>query len=218
MKTPTNKPVCDAIMYHITTVSAESKNPSGKHFGRKMLRDTISMHVECKLVEFNVAIQWLIDNKYLKPLGQHTVGIGTGKDIKVYPLGDYKPYTSLSPDQMIAENNNAQKMHIAKYEPEPVEANPPRKSLGETTSDSARQDLAPSKNISVDVPSFVSKEARDFQRIEQSLNTLKARLNGKTIDNLTIKLRTLDELASLLDPEISNVLNQIHHDLKEIVQ
>lgn len=218
MKTPPNKPVCDAIMYHITTVSAESKNPAGKHFGRKMLRDTINMHVDCKMVEFNVAIQWLIDNKYLKPLGQHTVGIGTGKDIKVYPLGDYKPYTTVSPDRMVAENNNMQKMHNTKPHPELNKAKSLTKALGETTSETARQDLAAGKNITVDVPSFVTKEVRDFLPIEQSLNTLKAKLNGKTVENLNIKLRTLDELAKLLEPEINGVLMQIHNDLKEIAK
>lgn len=105
-------------------------------------------------------------------------------------------------------------MHIAIKAPE-SDVNKPK---GQNTFRLPTEREEISKIIQGDVPSFITKEATEFQRIEQSLNTLKARLNGKPVENLTIKLRTLDGLARLLDPEISEVLNQIQHDLKEITQ
>lgn len=110
MKNPPNKLICDAVMYHIAKVSAESANPSGKHFGRKVLRDTIKMWLDdFTQLEFNVAIQWLLDKNYLKTLGQHSVGTGTGKDIKQYDLNGYTPYKQISPEEHSVDNSNVQK-------------------------------------------------------------------------------------------------------------
>ena len=248
MKQMPNMTICDAIMYHITQITGESKNPAGKKFGRKMLRDTLAMQHDITHLEFNVATQWLIDSNYLKPLGQYTVGIGTGKDLKAYPLNGYSPYKKISPEQLEAENSNVQKMHITNNPPKVITAadviaesfgNKARESKNTETSApkiSARDPLtaetepkgqntfrcdADYREINMvgdEVPTFITKETTEFQPIEQSLNTLKAKLTGKAIDNLNIKLRTLDGLARLLDPEISEVLNQIQQDLKEIAR
>lgn len=218
MKNPPNKLICDAVMYHIATVSAESANPSGKHFGRKVLRDTIKMWLDdFTQLEFNVAIQWLLDKNYLKTLGQHSVGTGTGKDIKQYDLNGYTPYKQISPEQMDAENSNVQKMHIANTPAKIITAADVIAGSFGNKSREQRKPSADTKHQAVNDLS-PSTDSKEFQPIEQSLNTLKARLNGKSVENLTIKLRTLDGLARLLDPEISEVLNQIQHDLKEIAQ
>lgn len=226
MKNPPNKPICDAVMYHIAKVSAESANPSGKHFGRKVLRDTIKMWLDdFTQLEFNVAIQWLLDKNYLKTLGQHSVGTGTGKDIKQYDLNGYTPYKQIKPEQLDTEKSPEQKIVNPENRPKGilrtiVEA-PKREPLKVVSGTSAvtddeRKEI--DRVIQAEPPAFMLKEINEFQSIEQSLNTLKAKLNGKPVANLTIKLRTLDGLARLLDPEISDVLNQIQHDLKEIAQ
>jgi hypothetical protein len=216
MKQMPNMTICDAIMYHITQITGESKNPAGKKFGRKMLRDTLAMQHDITHLEFNVATQWLIDNNYLKPLGQYTVGIGTGKDLKAYPLNGYAPYKKISPEQLDAEQSTSKtalEIEVADGEDNtPI----PKSEHSTVLTNAERKEIT--RVIQRDVPAFVTKEASELEKIEQSLNALKSRLNGKTIDNLTIKLRTLDELARLLDPEISNVLNQIQNDLKEIAQ
>lgn len=250
MKNPPNKPICDAVMYHIGKVSAESANPAGKKFGRKMLRDTITMWLDnLSQLEFNVAIQWLIDNNYLKPLGQHTVGIGTGKDIKKYNLNGYAPYKTVNPEHLTADSavadgedntpppkvitaaqiiseafNDKPANPFRSNEAPAIRITVPDTSAAETEPKGQNTFRCPAdyRDITADaiedVPSFITKETTEFQQIEQSLNTLKAKLNGKSIDKLNIKLRTLAELSRLLDPEISNVLNQIHDDLKEIAQ
>jgi len=218
-------------MYHIATVSAESATPSGKHFGRKVLRDTIKMWLDgFTQLEFNVAIQWLLDKNYLKTLGQHSVGTGTGKDIKQYDLNGYTPYKQISPEQHAANPHPA--AHNATKAPA-IESNvavakgennkpPPKRepltvvSGSSAVTDDERKEI--NRVIQAEPPAFMLKEINEFQTIEQSLNTLKAKLNGKSVENLTIKLRTLDGLARLLDPEISDVLNQIQNDLKEIAQ
>jgi hypothetical protein len=231
MKNPPNKLICDAVMYHIAKVSAESANPSGKHFGRKVLRDTIKMWLDdFTQLEFNVAIQWLLDNSYLKTLGQHSVGTGTGKDIKQYDLNGYTPYKQISPEQLDTEwhpaahkatKSTALDNNISVADGENNKPPPKREPLkvvsgSSAVTDDERKEI--NRVIQAEPPAFMLKEINEFQPIEQSLNTLKARLNGKPVENLTIKLRTLDGLARLLDPEISDVLNQIHEDLKEITQ
>jgi len=226
MKNPPNKLICDAVMYHIAKVSAESANPSGKHFGRKVLRDTIKMWLDdFTQLEFNVAIQWLLDKNYLKTLGQHSVGTGTGKDIQQYDLKGYTPYKQISPEQLDAEKSPEQKIVNPENRPKgilrPVVEAPKREPLtvvsgSSAVTDDERKEI--NRVIQAEPSAFMLKEINEFQPIEQSLNTLKARLNGKPVENLTIKLRTLDGLARLLDPEISDVLNQIQHDLKEIAQ
>lgn len=205
-------------MYHIAKVSAESANPSGKHFGRKVLRDTIKMWLDdFTQLEFNVAIQWLLDKNYLKTLGQHSVGTGTGKDIKQYDLNGYTPYKQISPEQMDAENSNVQKMHIANTPAKIITA---ADVIAGSFGNKSREQRKPSTDAEHQAVNDLSPstESKEFHPIEQSLNTLEAKLNGKAIDNLNIKLRTLDGLARLLDPEISDVLNQIQHDLKEIAR
>lgn len=222
MKQMPNMTICDAIMYHIRSAVSESKKPAGKKFGRKMLRDTLAMQHDITHLEFNVATQWLIDSNYLKPLGQYTVGIGTGKDLKPYPMNGYAPYKKISPEQLDAEQATSKAaLEIAVSEGEDNTPPPKREPLKDESSNSAVTEIERkeiNRVIQADVPSFISKETTEFQSIEQSLNTLKAKLNGKAIDNLNIKLRTLDGLARLLDPEISDVLNQIQNDLKEIAR
>lgn len=230
MKQMPNMTICDAIMYHITQITGESKNPAGKKFGRKMLRDTLAMQHDITHLEFNVATQWLIDSNYLKPLGQYTVGIGTGKDLKAYPMGGYTPYKKISPEQLDAEKNEQQKQIASTESLAEATAfltgifNAKQRELNSETEAKGQNnfrcdaDYREINKAGDEVPTFITKETTEFQPIEQSLKTLKAKLNGKAIDNLNIKLRTLDGLARLLDPEISDVLNQIQQDLKEIAQ
>lgn len=225
------KLICDEIMYIVSNAYKNADNPAKARFGIKGLAERLDG--KATLEESAEAIQNLLDAGHLNKQGQYCVGLPANRK-KVYSLHGYDPF-ALIPNKKPPESkrseltapqiSNVQKMHIAnspKDAPEkPAKAITASDVIAESFGNKASEQHKPS--IEPDYAAFngeatPSADGNEFQPIEQSLNSLKARLNSKSVENLHIKLRTLDGLARLLDPEISNVLNQIHQDLKEIAQ
>lgn len=195
------KHICDHIMHHIAKVSADATNPAGLKFGRKMLLDTIRMQLDdIRHTEFDEALYQLINGNYLKPLGQYTVGRGTGKGIKKYDLSHFSLCTSISPEQLAAEQQQKQIREPAK---KPVATMPDIPKLGQTST--------PAKPKQT-----LDDEIND---IHQALDRLRQRLNtpARQIQHLERKVQTLDGLAdALTEPLLKRLLNEIKTDLQEI--
>lgn len=197
------KLICDEIMYIVSNAYKTADNPAKARFGIKGLAGRLDG--KATLEESAEAIQNLLDAGHLNKQGQYCVGLPANRK-KVYSLHGYDPF-ALIPNKKSTTPKPAKVITPADVIAESFGNKSPEKQKITTETDYALSD-----------ESSTSADSREFRTIEQSLNTLKARINGKAIENLTIKLRTLDGLARLLDPEISNVLNQIHQDLKEIAQ
>jgi hypothetical protein len=225
------KLICDEIMYIVSNAYKNAENPAKARFGIKGLAER--MDGKATLEESAEAIQHLLDDGHLNKQGQYCVGLPANRK-KVYSLRAYDPF-ALIPSNKSAESkrnqltaiqsSNVQKMHIAhskQDQPEkPARVITASDVIAGSFGNKNREHPEPSTEpdyAAFNDETIPSTDGNEFQPIEQSLNTLKAKLNGKSVENLTIKLRTLDGLARLLGPEISNVLNQIHQDLKEIAQ
>lgn len=215
MNTNVNKKLCDAVMYYIQTGLKEATNPAAKKFGRKVMHDSISMWLDFSLVEFNVAIQWLIDKKHIKPLGQHTVGLGTGQGIKKYDLNGFTPYKRIDPNLAATEQQATvpEKPTIVAKKPAGV--------------------IVPIKND--DIPSFTGKaspvtadhipeakkmiEDKPSTAIDDALLELEHMIKRRhRIKALEQKLNVLDRLSTILPSDIGDVLTEIKNDLQEQVK
>ncbi len=225
------KLVCDEIMYIVSNAYKNADNPLKARFGIKGLAERLDG--KATLEESAEAIQHLLDAGHLNKQGQYCVGLPANRK-KVYSLHGYDPF-ALIPNKKPSESkrnelatsqiSNVQKMHIAnspKDSPEkPAKVMTASDVIAGSFGNKKREQIKPSSEpdyAAFNDETTPSADGNEFQSIEQSLSTLKARLNRKPVENLTIKLRTLDGLARLLDPEISEVLNQIQNDLKEIAQ
>lgn len=196
--------ICSELMNIVTQTYKNADNPAKARFGIKGLADRLTG--KATLEETAEAIEYLLEHGHLNKQGQYCVGLPSGGE-NTWPH-EYNPFALQANSSAVPEKSNLQKMQIAR----------PEETAAPAMAKSAPRQATPKPAETA--PQSLDNEATVIAAhpIEKSLSALKARLNVKPIDNLTVKLRTLDGLARLLDPEISSVLNQIQDDLREIAR
>lgn len=219
----------DEIMYLIS-LSPEAMHSIGGLHDR--LKDKVTR------VEIDRAVACLLSRQHIKKLGAYVFGLGTGDGITPYPLDDYQADALTASNQPAASN----KHKIAAAEQKRQQQIGNKKTLqagsgGEKAiQDAPQPEIAGIKETAPNIPAPEEKAAQakpaEYEapafvvnfpavrqaNINQKLEQLRDRLGARHIQDMPIKINVLEQLADAIgDPDIANVLTQIKHDLKGVV-
>lgn len=83
------KRFAEITMAHIYTWTDDKKETTHIKFGAAALRSAVNMIDDSvRIVEYNQVLEQLVADKFLKKIGRHMYGLGTGKGLKRYKVND----------------------------------------------------------------------------------------------------------------------------------
>lgn len=83
------KRFAEITMAHIYTWTDDKKETTHIKFGAAALRSAVNMIDDSvRIVEYNQVLDQLVADKFLKKIGRHMYGLGTGKGLKRYKVND----------------------------------------------------------------------------------------------------------------------------------
>lgn len=206
--------IAEITMAHIYTWTDGKTETSHIKFGTAALRSAVNMIDDTvRITEFNQVLESLVENKYLKKIGRHMYGLGTGKGLKRYQVNDksllYKPSTT-------GFNNSKFKKQPDNQATAPVITGSRKKA---ETKSPGKQKPKNEKGI---IASGVHQSSRTdtHQRLTMELDDISSRLTmpeKRIIQDKDTKLMLLENLANLLaptEPLTADLLSQIKNDLQ----
>lgn len=216
----------EITMAHIYSWTDGKKEKTHIKFGPAALRSAVNMIDDSvRITEYNQVLEQLVEQKYLKKLGRHMYGLGTGKGLKRYPISDQsllsKPTdTGFNNSKTKNNQDTAPCMTTRKSKAEPkAPAAETHKTVTQQAKEVAEQALSVTWKDKTPSPSL--RKASNKIMLQMELNDISSRLRipeRHRIQNKDTKVTLLNDLAKLLaptEPLTADLLNQIKHDLQQ---
>lgn len=186
--------ICIEIMHTIYEAQRKSDDNSA-YFTVDGVAEKFSGRA--KDVEIFQALGQLVEANYLIYKGR-LVGVDGGNTLDKYDTSTFKP---LALDPVKQEKRSAP---VSK----PPKAKAPAKKRGRPRGSKNKPNIA---------RIIVSENAKPESIVDEAIDKLTDRLVNLSVSDLQLKLRTLDRLSRILDPDIAEVLDGIATDLKRVM-
>jgi hypothetical protein len=226
--TDRQKLICDHIMHAITTAEGQTK------FGLSGMTTLFDGKASDK--EVAEAVQYLIDNNYLRMLGKYVFGTGVTGQVDEYDLTGFDPFLTLTkkpekPDESLSADaykgtqNSAKRPSLTQLNGKSKAAANADEEPEETSATDAQEkgaierEIERQEQLNIDnIPTLfgIKEQARkeDSSNVFDAIERLKQQLKPEPVPNVALKLAVLSDLSKVLDPSIGTVLKEIQADYR----
>lgn len=207
--------MCDSIMAFVVN------HGKGAKFGINGVVN--SFEHKATQEEVVAALDYLLNKKFLKYVGQYAFGLGVGTDIQPYSFIDFAKdayFPKPSGEELLVY----QQLFIADTGKPPKKERKPRKPKAEKQLEQpAKQSIAKS----ADIPSFTGEASKVIRKggafievpnservpdVFAEIDQLSRKLQSADIKDRELKCSVLMRLSKVMGPGISKVLSDIHAD------